>query len=159
MRREKLTAEASRALDGFGQGDDHCRREKKVTARSDIVDCVSHAIVSHALDGTILSWNSAARRMFGYSSREVVGRNASILFTRDHCAQIVDSLCRFDENENIAASDTVCVRNGGQSFAASVIVSPLAREDGIVIAVSTVVRDLTIAILESGQARRAMRRR
>src|SRR3954469_21383463 len=34
-------------------------------------------------DGTVISWNAGARRMFGYAEEEIVGRHFSMLFTAE----------------------------------------------------------------------------
>jgi len=46
-----------------------------------IVDSSDDAIISKNLDGVILTWNSAAERLFGYSEEEVLtARIARIMF-------------------------------------------------------------------------------
>jgi len=44
-----------------------------------IIDSSDDAIVSKTLDGTIMSWNAAAERIFGYSAAEMVGSSVYVL--------------------------------------------------------------------------------
>jgi len=37
-----------------------------------IVDAVDDAIISHALDGTIVGWSAGAERMLGYTAEEAI---------------------------------------------------------------------------------------
>ena len=41
---------------------------------SAVVSATSDAIISFALDETILSWNRGAQRLFGYSAEEAIGQ-------------------------------------------------------------------------------------
>ena len=44
-----------------------------------IVESSEDAIASATLDGTILSWNQGAQRMFGYMEREAIGRSVALI--------------------------------------------------------------------------------
>ena len=44
-----------------------------------LVESSDDAIIGKTLEGVILTWNSGADRMYGYTAEEVVGRSISIL--------------------------------------------------------------------------------
>jgi PAS domain S-box-containing protein len=44
-----------------------------------IVESSDDAIIGKTLDGIITSWNSGARRIFGYVADEVIGKPVTIL--------------------------------------------------------------------------------
>src|SRR5439155_15853659 len=44
-----------------------------------IVDSTDDAVIGKTLDGTIISWNKGAERIYGYAADEVIGQPISIL--------------------------------------------------------------------------------
>ena len=52
-----------------------------------VVEAASEAILSTATDGTILSWNRAAERLFGFTPGEAVGRSDLELVPFDRLAE------------------------------------------------------------------------
>lgn len=44
-----------------------------------IIEHANTAVISHTLDGTITSWNSAAERTFGYKAAEMLGKSSWVL--------------------------------------------------------------------------------
>src|SRR6185503_1642862 len=59
-----------------------------------IVEASSEAILSTATDGTILAWNRAAERLYGYTAGEAVGRNDLELVPFDRLTEHKDAVSR-----------------------------------------------------------------
>ena len=56
------------------------KRDQSIQQRlAAIVETSQDAILSLTIDGTVLSWNGAAERLFGYSAAEIVGRSIDLL--------------------------------------------------------------------------------
>src|SRR5262249_2494616 len=55
------------------------RAEEARSRLAAIVESSEDAILSHDLDGIILTWNRAAEKTYGYSAAEVVGTPLSLL--------------------------------------------------------------------------------
>src|SRR3954468_9251441 len=72
-----------------------------------IVESSDDAIVSKSLDGTVLSWNAAAERIFGYSAHEVVGSPLYTLIPPELHDDERDILARIGQGEHIAHFETI----------------------------------------------------
>jgi PAS domain S-box-containing protein len=99
--------------------------------------------MSVTVDGTILSWNAAAQRMFGFTAAEAIGQPTSILAPsaqRDESRRIMQ---RVAAGKPIEPFETVRVTKYGQRLHVSVTVSPLRDQDGTVVGAAKIVRDIT----------------
>jgi PAS domain S-box-containing protein len=83
-----------------------------------IVESSDDAIFSKTLDGTILSWNKAAEKMYGYRAEEVIGRPVSILLPADRPDEVHDILERLQRGEKVEHFETVRVAQGGHLLGA-----------------------------------------
>ena len=66
-----------------------------------IIEDSDDAIFSKTLDGSILTWNQAAERMYGYRAEEVIGKNVSILLPPDRPNEVRDILKKLQHGEKI----------------------------------------------------------
>ena len=108
-----------------------------------IVDDSSDAILSKRLDGTILTWNKSAERMYGYRADEMIGRNVSLLVPPDRPLEVTEILRRLRRGEKIEHFETVRRTKEGNTLQVSLTISPVHDAKGEVIAASTIARDIT----------------
>ncbi|HEX8242848.1 MAG TPA: PAS domain S-box protein, partial [Longimicrobium sp.] len=120
------------------------RRAQEERARlAAIVESSEDAIFAKSLDGTVLSWNRGAERLYGYTAEEMVGRNVSTLAPPDRADEIPAILRRLAEGGRVASLETVRVRKDGTPLDVLLAVSPLHDADGRVVGASTIARDIT----------------
>lgn len=99
------------------------------------------------LDDTVLTWNSGAERMLGYTAREMVGQKASWVIGKivpaDMIALEKDYSRRAAAGERIGPYRTTRIRKDGTVLTAMSVVAPVRNEDGKVLAISRTLQDLT----------------
>ncbi len=114
-------------------------REAQLAA---IVDSSDDAIMAADLDGTALSWNLGAERLYGYSAEEVVGRPVSVIVPPDRKDEFRNLFERVVQGERIIGHETVRQRKDGQLVEVSITVSPITNETGEIVGASAIGRDI-----------------
>ena len=108
-----------------------------------IVESSDDAIIGKTLEGTVVSWNLAAERMYGYAAREIVGRSINTLVPPNRSEETMQILERVKRGEHVDHFETVRVRKDDLCINVSLTVSPIKDESGRVIGASTIARDIT----------------
>ncbi len=108
-----------------------------------IVDSSDEPIISKDLNGTIISWNQAAERVFGYSAEEIVGHSILRLIPPDRHHEEDQILSKLRAGERIDHYETMRVRKNGEKFSVSITISPVRDASGRVIGASKIVRDIS----------------
>lgn len=108
-----------------------------------IVESSSDAIVSKQLDGTIMSWNSAAEHLFGYSEGEIIGQSVLILIPEERRAEEELIISRIRNGERVEHFETVRRHKSGRLIDISLTVSPIKRADGHIVGASKIARDIS----------------
>ena len=109
-----------------------------------IVEHSDDAIISKTLDGSIVSWNKAAERIYGYTAQEAVGRSISILTPPGHENQLTDILKRIRQGEWTVNLETTGRRKDGSLINVSLTTSPVRDRLGRITGASVVARDITL---------------
>lgn len=108
-----------------------------------IIESSEDAIISKDLDGNILSWNSGAERIYGYSSPEAIGQNMLLLLPPDRQQEEADILTRLRRGESVAHFETTRLTKAGTSINVSLTISPIRDVAGRIIGISHIARDIT----------------
>ena len=108
-----------------------------------IVASSDDAIVSKDLTGRITSWNTAAERMFGWTSEEVIGRPITIIIPPDRQDEEVFVLSQVRLGLVVDHFETVRQHKDGSQVNVSLTVSPIHAADGTVIGASKIARDIS----------------
>jgi PAS domain S-box-containing protein len=124
------------------------RRDRRQTEAASaylasIVEFCDDAIIGKTLDGTVVSWNAGAERVYAYSAAEMIGRSISVLipsYRREELPEIFDMIMK---GERVDGLETVRIRKDGTSVEVSLTISPIKDANGRVVGASTVARDIT----------------
>ena len=108
-----------------------------------IVESSEDAIIGNDIKGIITSWNVGAERLFGYHAREAMGQHATVLLPMDRFGEEAAIQERIRRAETVENYETVRLRKDGTQFDASVTVSSIHNNQGVVIGSATIARDIT----------------
>jgi len=107
-----------------------------------IVESSEDAIDAVTLDGTIVSWNRGSEILFGYSGREIVGKNVATLAPPGRADEVRQRLEAVRTGRAISPFDTVLQRKDGREIDVSLSVSPIRNPAGEVVGASGIARDI-----------------
>ena len=110
-----------------------------------IVASSEDAIISHDLNGFISTWNTAAERMFGYTTEEALGQHISFLVPEDRRSEEDQVLENVRSGAGIDHYETVRRRKDGTTLDVSLAASPIRNSAGAVVGASKIVRDITVS--------------
>src|SRR5580765_2121066 len=108
-----------------------------------IVESSDDAIIAKDLQGTILSWNRGAERIYGYSAQEIVGQPVRVLMRPDGALELAHLLERISRGERVERHDAVRVAKDGRLIDVSLTVLPIRDASGAVIGAMAVGRDVS----------------
>ncbi len=108
-----------------------------------IVESSDDAIIGKSLDGTMLSWNPAATRMYGYSAEEAIGQSILLLVPPDRREEVPEILDKIRQGEQTDHYETIRMMKDGHQFPVSLTVSPIKSQSGEIVGASTIARDIT----------------
>ena len=114
-----------------------------------------YAILMLDLDGRISSWSTGAKRIFGYTEAEALGRPGTIIFTpEDRAHGVPEAEMQIAARDGHASDDRWQLRKDGSRFWASGAMEALAWPDGSIRGFAKVLRDNT----ERKEAEEALQR-
>jgi PAS domain S-box-containing protein len=127
----------------FREVTERLRAEREHAYLAAIVSSSSDAIIAKTLQGVITSWNAAAERLFGYTSKEAVGKPITMLIPDDRTGEEEMLLERLRRGEEIRHYETERRTKEGRRIRVSLTISPVKDSSGRIIGASKIVRDVT----------------
>jgi len=124
-----------------------------------LVERTDHAVVVADAEGVIRFWNPAAEAMFGHPRADAIGRSLDLIIPEKLRARHWEGYRKVMETgETEYAGRTLAVpatRADGARISVEFTVALLAGDDGAIVAIAAVMRDVTAQWAEQ----RALRRR
>jgi PAS domain S-box-containing protein len=101
------------------------------------------AVICKALNSHVTIWNANAERLFGYSSREMIGQNGSIIVPPDLLHEEAQILSRAISGGRVERHETVRVAKEGRRIHVLLTAAPITNALGKVIGASMILRDIS----------------
>jgi PAS domain S-box-containing protein len=139
----RLVPSVKRELRAAQERRDRRHTEAASAYLASIVQFCDDAIIGKTLDGTVVSWNAGAERIYGYTAAEMIGRSISVVIPPYRPEELPEIFEAIKRGEGVAGLETVRIRKNGTVVEVSLTVSPIKDASGRVIGASTVTRDIT----------------
>src|SRR5690349_1430510 len=108
-----------------------------------VIESSDDAIASATLDGIILSWNTGAQKIYGYTEAEAVGKAVSMLVPPELPDEENKILETLRAGSRIEHFETVRVTKTGKRVNVSLTISPIKDSSGRTVGCSGIARDIT----------------
>jgi PAS domain S-box-containing protein len=107
-----------------------------------IVEHSDDAIIGIDCDGTILSWNNGAHKIYGYSSEEAIGKMISLVIPPDQETDLNFILENIQKNL-VKKFETVRRTKNGKKIDVSITISPVKNSNHNLCGASIIERNIT----------------
>ena len=124
---EKLAGDLSFGINVLRARTECKRAEEKVYQLASIVHSSEDAIIGKTPDGIVTSWNKGAENIYGYTEREMIGRQISRLLPPEQEDEAPQILERVKRGEHIEHHETVRQRKDGQRIFMSLTIWPWGK--------------------------------
>ncbi|NYB53092.1 MAG: PAS domain S-box protein [Methanobacteriaceae archaeon] len=116
---------------------------KELNYLKSIFEYTEDAIMGMGLDGTILTWNPGAEKIFGYTASEAVGNSVAMLIPPYNTDEISLILAWIKSGERVSHYETMRRCKDGSMVNISLSVSPIKDAAGQIIGASSIARDIS----------------
>ena len=118
-------------------------QNERLAEAAAIVESTDDSITATALDGTILSWNRASERLYGYTAEEMVGSRIHRIIEPERHAVVDETLAAIGRGLLVEPHEATGVRKDGTIMPVALTVSLVRGQDGVVRGISTIARDIS----------------
>ena len=119
------------------------KMEESYLGLAAIVNTSLDGIIGKTLHGDIVSWNKGAEKIYGYTEKEIQGKNISLLAPPGYKKEILNQLKKLQAGESIKNHETKRVRKDGVVIDVSLTLSSIEDKSGNICGVSAIMHDIT----------------
>ena len=119
------------------------KMEESYLGLAAIVNTSLDGIIGKTLHGDIVSWNKGAEKIYGYTEKEIQGKNISLLAPPGYKKEILNQLKKLQAGESIKNHETKRVRKDGVVIDISLTLSSITDKSGNICGVSAIMHDIT----------------
>jgi len=149
--------DAGRIVRLFGTVMDITERKQAEEEHARLAAIVAHssdAVLGLTLDGTLVSWNKSAERLYGYKEGEVIGQHISVLAAPEQAGAAAAAIQTLKRGEQRGAQEMQGRRKDGTWVETVQTFSPIRNQIGEIVGVAAIGHDVT----EQRRAEEAVRR-
>jgi len=118
-------------------------RLQQLERLASVVQASNEAIVSSASDGTIVCWNAAAERLYGFTIGEAIGRSDLELIPFERLAEHESAIALAKRGASIVL-ETRRRRRDGTQVSVAITYARLTDPDGKLLGISTIAHALLV---------------
>jgi PAS domain S-box-containing protein len=108
-----------------------------------IVEASDDAITRTSSDGTVVTWNPGAERLFGWRADEIVGRKLAVVVPADRLHELSSVARKINAGEGVEDHETRALRKDGTEVDVSLTASPILDDAGVATGAAVISRDIT----------------
>lgn len=108
-----------------------------------VIESSDDAIASGTLDGIIVSWNTGAQKIYGYTEAEAIGNSINMLVPPELADEENEILRAVKAGNRIEHLETVRVTKAEKRINVSLSISPIKDSNGKTVGISGIARDIT----------------
>ena len=108
-----------------------------------IVASSDDAIISRTLDGKVISWNKGSEKLYGYTEKDMVGKNVSMLIPKGKKYELKALTDSITQSKGVRHIETVRQRKDGSLVEVSITLSPIKDSSGRTVGISAIARDIS----------------
>lgn len=119
------------------------RREEELRLLASIVENSEDAIIGQTLKGFITSWNLGAKRLYGYTTKEALGKHISLIIPQEKAEDLNEIIDCINNEIKVENYETVRITKDNKLVDVSITTSPIYDLNGKLVGASSIERNIT----------------
>ncbi|MCP1661436.1 MAG: PAS domain S-box protein [Methanocalculus sp. MSAO_Arc1] len=120
------------------------KKAEKIQKRlASIVESSGDAITSLDLNARVITWNRGAEEILGWKAREIIGRQYSLVIPLEDQPIFIDYFNEMIATKTPQVREVNRQHRSGRKLRMSATISPILDQNGTIIAISGILRDIT----------------